>query len=492
MALIESLPNELLVAILRQLPQDSLVAVMKASRKLGGPAATVLYCAVYLWEKGLNEQYHLMYKEQGNPVPHVPDWQTEHHQCCVPFGSDFRQETRIFGLDCFLRTLSASTSLCSLVKGASFECQLIGQEVVATKVMKLLASSSVSHIHLTPEKYNPDLYKSQLTSHPSTTHFTALTSLQVNWLDIRVGEAVYDSSVVLDQDKLYFLFCIESLKSLSIVGVRCWNSFNEVATPGRSKTSNITCLSLPQSVSAGRDLVELLKWPKTLKSLWYEIWHDEFPIFDPRNKYLSGADLVAALDRQKSTLEELYIHGDHYDSHRRGIFQIANLNHFTKLRRIGIPFTFLAITEWNKQLREIYPGLWEEKYEEDYYRRVDTKLPPSVEELQLGLDDQQSEDEDEFAEGELCKYLNQIATSKMLYYKGLRKLVLWQESKRYHCVAIRHSDLEDIPGKHKLPETFEEAAIQFSHTRSFFPPLFSATRRLDDPTTLGGVGGSSR
>jgi len=79
------------------------------------------------------------------------------------------------------------------------------------------------------------------------------------------------------RDSVYSLFCIISLRYLSIKSARTWEAFILLSLIDSSRvgTSNIVSLLLPNTVALSRDLTEILTWPKALRYFYHDISTNE-------------------------------------------------------------------------------------------------------------------------------------------------------------------------------------------------------------------------
>lgn len=196
MARFQNMPDDILVVILRFISHDALPAIAQVSTSFNRCTTLPLCRFVHLWDVCWRIQH----------PPEFPDSIQGTHPPCGSISHAARRDTRIFYLDLFLRTMRESRSLRNLVVGASFDCQILEHDdQVISEIVQLL-SPSTRFIHLRPLRYNP-----------GSEYFSCLTSLEIE--ADHLGSD-YDQAYA-ERDKLYALFYLSNLQSLSVIGVRC-------------------------------------------------------------------------------------------------------------------------------------------------------------------------------------------------------------------------------------------------------------------------------
>ncbi|KAG4434004.1 hypothetical protein IFR05_010519 [Cadophora sp. M221] len=347
-----------------------------------------------------------------------------------------------------------SRSLRNSVIGASFDCQnLEHDDHIISEIVSLL-SPSTRFIHLKPLTYNP-----------GSDYLSFLTSLEIE--ADHLGSD-YDQAYA-ERDKLYALFCISNLRSLSVIGVRCWGCFGEVLDSSRVGSSNITFLLFRNSVHAGQDLFEVLTWPKALISFRFELEVDDHMTFGNHRDIMRGGEFSAALLPQAPTLEEIYIYGNSEgDNCGYDLTNIVDLRPFTNLRRVGLHLSlmmvYIADAEFCEEPLEIFPRMYE-------------ILPPALEQLQIEMRNEFpstsffSSDpcwEADLRAGELSQAVCEIMQNKRDRYPRLRDIIFFQHR------SSTKMNLEDISGCSELLQCSKSTGVHVSWLAGNPPPLFSA------------------
>ncbi|KAF7927421.1 uncharacterized protein EAE97_010096 [Botrytis byssoidea] len=172
----------------------------------------------------------------------------------------------------------------------------------------------------------------------------ALLSL-TNCLEVEISERddidkqTRDLKNVTYKELILSSFEFPDVKLLALSGVRDWDLFMQ-DSPDRSSTSNITSLSLTNTVPTDRGLMKFISWPKALKSFRYELALSEIRKYRrfessrrPDRFVLSAKEFSDALKPHEHCLEELFIEG--HTTGDEPIFdprQSIDLHSFTNLR----------------------------------------------------------------------------------------------------------------------------------------------------------------
>lgn len=260
---------------------------------------------------------------------------------------------------------------------------------------------------------------------------SVVTSLEIRFDHL---DAIPDSAAV-PMDRLYQIFSLPDLRSLSIILVRSWMpevssgpTGNSQISKRRSKSSNITCLSLFATVPPGPDLEEVLSWPIALHSLHYELCTDEYNSFGLGLPTLSPLDFSPALESQMTSLEELIIHGD-CQGENTGYManELIDLRSFSALRIVGLDLAWLMVSKldaecFDADVRDL-PTMCE-------------FLPPVLETLQVQMDDYAFEQW--FADvppremgvegGEVSDALVELVLCGSGSCRALKRILLWRPS----------------------------------------------------------------
>ncbi|RDL34330.1 uncharacterized protein BP5553_07458 [Venustampulla echinocandica] len=454
MATFTGLPDHLVLLILQHVPNNSLLPLATVSKSFHRCSVPQIYRYVHLWEN-------------GQSPPHVPDWTSRYlHLSGVGLGRPPPWDTRIFHLSLFLRTITESEALRSCVVGATLTCRP-DQEETAFQVIQLLAPSL------------QDLHSKRMlaTYDRNATFLPAIGSLEIeipeeSEIDCDTG----DLKNSIDKEKVCSLFDLSNIKLLSLSGVRNWNLLVQGSLVERSGTSNITCLSLANTVPADQGLAEVLSWPKVLRSLRYELQlseiHDGFfgPVL-PGEARLSAKEFGLALRSQEQNLEELFIYGDS-ESDRCGYEprETIDLHLFAHLQYVGLPLTFLFISEEQAASRGISTSV----------SSISEILSPALTELQIEIPYEyrystyfslEPDDNDlELSPGELSAFICEIVRNKTSRFTKLRTIAFWQQDVAGNPREVYDLESEACCGE--LVKACKAAKIQISWVVSKEPPLF--------------------
>lgn len=315
------------------------VETFSYSQDICSGSISTLYRYVYLWES--HERHPGNYTQ-----PNVPDWRNwSKYQHLGPPPSS---ATRIFDSSLFLDTITSSEQLRSYVVGASITCR-DDQEETAFEIVQLL-QSSLSYLHL---KCPLDIF------HKRKECLSTATCLEIEISERRDIETEFgDLRNSVYKTDIISYFDLPDITRLDLSGIRNYTLFTE-DIPENSHVSNITFLRLSNTVPADKGLAKLLSWPKALKSLHYElglseIAHNFFAIHPENGTGLSASEFGVALRSQEDSLENLFIYGDTIgDCTGFEPEETIDLHLFTSLKNVGLPLSFLFITQSEAEYRGI-------------------------------------------------------------------------------------------------------------------------------------------
>ncbi|PVH79845.1 hypothetical protein DL98DRAFT_532689 [Cadophora sp. DSE1049] len=266
-------------------------------------------------------------------------------------------------------------------------------------------------------------------------------------------------------DRCYEIFCLPTLRSLSIVGVRSWSPDESVAeasngniSRSRCKTSNIASLSLLATVPPGSDLAELLSWPISLQSLHYELATDEDDSFGFGMPTLSPLDFSTALSSQMMCLEELIVYGDcQGDNKGYMATEVFDLRPFVNLRVVGLDIGYLMVTKLDAECADAEVG---------DFPAMEELMPPALDHLQIQINEYSfvrwfadvPRSEMGVVGGEVSDALIGLVGGECGLGRGLRNLWLWQLK---DCATVETS-LTGIEGCGELLASAERAGVEVS------------------------------
>ncbi|TGO63422.1 hypothetical protein BCON_0013g00680 [Botryotinia convoluta] len=460
-----ALPDDLIIIIVSLVPSGTLRSLSLVSTAFNRCSTPQLYRYVYLWES--------LERSVGNhDAPNFPDWRSRYqHLEASPYRNrdQIYGTTRIFDLDLFLRTVTESEMIRSYVVGASITYRPDQEESVSSVVQLLRPSLSYLHLKCALDT----MFRNR-----------ALLSY-ANCLEVEISERhdidnqTRDLQNVTYKELILSYFDFPDMKLLALSGVRNWDLFMR-NSPDRSSTSNITSLSLTNTVPADQGLAKLLSWPKALKSLRYELALSEISNHrrspHPDRFVLSAKEFSDALQPHEHSLEELLIEGSTTgDEPSFDPRQLIDLHSFTNLRYVGLPLNFL----FTSQSDASYYGI---SYSATAISQI---LPPALEELRIEMDYEYKwlkffslipvdgkisvpffEDTDLELE-ELSNFICEIAKNQDRRYTGLRSIVFEQS------VYWRNQKIHSSGNEQCCAEVFEAckaASVQISWNGYDTPP----------------------
>jgi hypothetical protein len=337
------------------------------------------------------------------------------------------------------------------------------------------------------------LVKSTLASYNRDTNFLPFISS----LDLRIDEHTdidsntSDLKITSNKEKIRSLFDLPRLRFLSLSGVRNWSFLVQDSDIERTRASDITSLSLGETIPVDQGLAEVLSWPKRLKSLRYELVLSDIhrrqwgPYeFFHGEVYLSAKAFGVALASQQNYLEELFIYGDIVD----GLSdyeetELIDLHFFVNLQYVGLPIDFLRISEYQAKYRGI----------KDYILSISEILPPTIRDLQIQIPEDhpwtayffsaELESNEKSSPGDLSIFISEIVKSKDSLFTELRSIVIWRcggyETTTFSLDAEDHF--------REVFETCRDAKVEIFMVESEDPPLFSSQPGQLDSTRKGGI-----
>jgi len=480
MAKLSDLPDHLILDILQYVPSYQVLHLATLSKSLHRCSVNRIYRSVYPWESPARNNE----SKYARP-PDIPSWSSPYlHMINAGSGPPF-DDTRIFNLSRFLRTITESESLRLHVARASFNCQ-VHQEALSLQVIEVLAPILQDlHVKRSLASYDPDA------------NFLPFISS----LDLRIDERAdinwetNDLKITSNREKIRSLFDLPRLRLLSLSGVRRWSLLIQDSDVERTMTSEITSLSLRETIPVDQGLAEVLSWPKRLKSLRYELVLSDihrrqwgpYEFFNGK-VYLSAKAFGIALASQQSHLEELFVYGaicDGLSDYEET--ELIDLHSFVNLQYVGLPIDFFRISEYQAKDRGI----------KDYIPSISEILPPAIRDLQIEiLDDHpwtayffsaELESNEAFSPGDLSVFISEIVKSKDSLFTELRRIVIWR------CDGHRRTTTFSLDAEDHFREVFEtcrDAKVEIFMVESEDSPLFSSqpgqVGQLDS-TRKGGI-----
>ena len=409
-------PEELTSQIVQQVAHESLPALASVSHQFHRLVIPRLYRCVYYDEMDeINERdtyrvtsaIHIGTRDTTMTRPNSGDW-----PLC--------QSSKIFKLNLFLRTINTCPEIRSQITTVGFYMSgLINGNFFVSDIMDLLIVSdiidlllsSLQILDVSPFSYNlkPTVdmaLKSLRTCYGFWTH---------QWCQDPAG--IY----------LFSLFQIPTLRNLFIENLPPpWDTLRThrpqyPADRSRSRTSNVTSLSLTVGMPFTDDLMEILSWPKALEV--FELGRPPASLDGPVLDALpSPRKLAEVLSLQQHSLRELYV-ADHLCKETKTISDdatLGDLHNFVALNRLCVPKHYLVISEEHTRPFTkddlTKPHIWE-------------ILPPSIGELRLEIrsDSRWYDTEPPFADKarELATWLSGLVEHKSTHCPNLQEIVVW-------------------------------------------------------------------
>ncbi|KAF7899567.1 hypothetical protein EAF00_003903 [Botryotinia globosa] len=442
-----ALPGELLSIIVSLVPSGTLRSLSLVSRAFNRCSTPQLYRYIYLWQPG----------KSSYDAPSIPDWRSryQHLRSSPHYDTDqIYGTTRIFDLDLFLRIVTESKVIRSYVVGVSMTYRSNQEESVFSVVQLLRPSLAYLHLNCALDT----MFRNR-----------ALLSL-ANCLEVEISERddidkqTRDLKNVTYKELILLSFDFPDVKLLALSGVQDWDLFMQ-NSPDRSSTSNITSISLTNTVPADRGLMKLISWPKALKSFRYELALSETRKYrrfesSPRSDrfVLSAKDFSDALQPHEHCLEELFSEGHTTcDEPNFDPRQSIDLHSFTNLRNIGLPLNFLFTSQSDAA-----------DYGISYSATAISKiLPPALEKLHIEMNNEYVWvaffsfvpvnkrnfgtllDDTDLELGELSDFICEIVKNKDTQYTGLRSIIFGRS------VTWCNKEIHNFEGNERCAEVFE-------------------------------------
>ncbi len=277
-----------------------------------------------------------------------------------------------------------------------------------------------------------------------------VTSLHVTLRNPHLFSHVND---IPNYNSLFALFCIPSLRFLTIEGVSDWNH-DAHASGGQAKASPVIHLAFTDCGYGGVDLTHVMSWPRALKSFRYEL---RFKQDYTRADKLSSRTIARAVMAQKTTLQELCIDTKYYYCLHADTAQIGTLQDLTALKRLALDLKFMTHLEVSPGHQGHQPVL-----------QAYGMLPPGLEEVQIELDlhfdfsmQFTGETNCHTLERRFTSWLSGIPKKKSEHFPKLRKVAFW----RGHRSRVHHAEFQaESPEFIALQTAFAESGIALSYS----------------------------
>lgn len=406
---LDILPEEILEEIVQNIPHSSLPALGQCSRKFQRLIAPQLYRCVYFD----GSDYACPHSNRLRPLDVFCKWKGA-LAVSKPAGElPSYEPSQILKLGPFLRTVSMSKNLRSLVAVAAFgwfntHCISVPEGRDLQRVTSILS-------YLLPTLQS--VYLSAVVP-PAT-----VIPFELNLTCLAVFYDKHNGQLFTSED-LYKLFCIKALRHLTIDGVKSWGVWRMTSLifRGTSSSSNLTSLSLPRirAATVHLFLYDVLAWPKALEKLHISI------IPDPQEPFSLAYSMNTLLQHRRS-LTEVYIsilsnppcpvggNDEHYDP--------AESRNLTALKRLRIPLEHFMIT---RSAMEWY--LDSDEWSDFSAMTLHDTIPPGLEQLTIECP-QETQDERSRFNHHLSLWWENI-WKNLAYYPNLKDVI----------IALRDSD----------------------------------------------------
>lgn len=392
-------PEEILENIIRNIPHNSLPALGQCSRKFQRLIVPQLYRCVFF--DGSNYEY-----PDTNSLRVFRKWKRSLPICkrtdkyLPPY-----EPSRIFKLGPFLRSISKSEYLRSLVEVAAFGWFNTNGMTVPKGRDLLRVTTILSYLLPSLQSVSLSAVVPQATIIPFDLNLTSLSLFYDN----------FGGQSIRMQD-LYNLFCIEALRHLTLDG----GKFRGIQNKPRwdfspeDSVSNLTSLSIRRIYYISNILESIIGWPKALEKLDYNIVPDQ-------HWWCSVGHLIYPALRQRESLKELYIstvsdpacpvRGDSLS------YDPAENRSFNALKRLLVPLEHLIITSLSMEW-QVHLGL--ERSDFPRLTLYDT-IPPGLEELTIECPHETQDMQSRFAH-ELSSWQKDI-WKYHAFYPNLRNII---------------------------------------------------------------------
>ena len=348
MVSLTDLPTETLDNIVTQLlhiylrhsfPRNCLFDLSVTSRRLNRITNPILYQSVY-------------YRSYDGEAPAGPG-EESHEALYIP-------PTRIFHLGYFSRTLESSEALRALILHVdiawSKKVFTLFTERRIVHVLRLL-DGPARFVHLGPP--DPSF---------SVSSFHSLTSLSLTYSE---SLQVFDAQELAS---LHRICLVPTLRRLSLSDWCFWN-LEAAEDESRSRTSNVTHLSVLRSGYPGPSLREILTWPKALESFVFQAYPYEI-FYSAEYRRYSPEELLDYLRPQQESLQSVFlvINSNKWEAnsiHNGDGSAMRDFSEFHKLKRLCVSRELLGFPNGNGFPRPAF--------------EIRVELPPQIEQFQVDI-----------------------------------------------------------------------------------------------------------
>lgn len=383
-----TLPKEILDLITESIPRSSILNVCRACRTLQQVAVIQLYKDVYFRSMGQTGSY------PEEPVDHPNELANMRIRRA-------QYSSRINDLSLFLRTIISSPSLRSLVFHATFEW---GHRFHHQFKMVITTTLSFISSQLKTLRYSSPFWDFSAPHLP-------LTSIRTPYPDWS------RSSDRLGREHAYALFMTPTLRKITFLQHDTIEGFPSGPFMSMARSSNVESLFMLNLRQIYKDLLEVLTWPKALKSFYCELRETLY------GRPITIMQVKQALYVQRDSLEQIIISTCVHQLDQTCIGDFANsLHDFPVLKRLAIPMEYLLLGHPTTENNIIATS-------------PDHLLPPNLEELHLDISEValfpqfrlSSLDPDWVRDDSQVKSLMQeILIHKKEYFPCLRRILLWR------------------------------------------------------------------
>ena len=378
--------------------------------------------------------------------------------------------TSVRNLPLFHLTVSSTPRLRSMILYPDFEWNCSKEACINTSIRAIVSL-------LWPTVRSCDLAPHGIDS--SFLEGLSFDSLRISSSSFKyiTAQEVDGPPLASDRSSLYSLFSLPDLQRLSLRRVPLFWPSSETPLPSMRPApfSELTHLSNTDDVVMSFHMLEILGWPKALRSLHsHTTRYREFK----RSRWPKIAvKSIHALALHSESLEELLISGDFGPAGAHST-TVGTLRQFAKLKRLGLPKAFILSTD-----NVTRSGRLGDSWPMDQ-ADTDRHLPPALEELQVGMTTRflwerysgntvlRHGDIEEAAK-EMSVWLCRFAQHKQVGYPRLRRVVL-----RHHNIPQSRElapwvDIDRFTACPEFLAVFKAEDIQFAWALNGAPPVFS-------------------
>lgn len=213
---------------------------------------------------------------------------------------------------------------------------------------------------------------------------------------------------------MYYVFNVPTLRHVCFRSARKWQTFSAPPFVPMTGFSNVTSITLLNTMPMHQDLIEILSWPKALLHYHHEnkVIEGRFVVQAPHlsNPVASPLAVLEALEAQKTSLQSLYYNNEADDRGSADIFG-TRLIEFSALKSLAVSQDCLIRGENTSMATTL----------------SNTILPNSLEHLRLDQQGKMNNDDVSTYTRQLGFWLQHNFSRSLQHLPNLKKVVVWQK-----------------------------------------------------------------